>query len=177
MNPSSRPPHDASLWSDWSRVHGPAVRGYLLATVRRPDLADDLVQEVFFRAWKARSRYREEGSARAYLLRIADHLVCDRARRSGREVNVSEEDWRQIEPTQRSQGPADALAQQEAVEQLAAALDSLSPAQQRVLLLRYYGGISFSEIADIMGCPTSTALSHAHRGLLALRRLLVKTDQ
>lgn len=175
MNSPSRPQDDASLWSDWNRAHAPAVRGYLLALVRRPDLADDLVQEVFCRAWQARGRYREEGNVRAYLLRIADRLACDRARRSGREVNVSEEDWRRLEPAQDGRAPDDAAAQREVLEQLAAALDSLSPVQRRVLLLRYFGQVRFSEIADMVGCPLSTALSHAHRGLLALRRLLVKT--
>lgn len=175
MNPSSRPQEpDASLWSDWSQAHAPAVRGYVMAMVRRPDLVDDLVQEVFCRAWQARDRYREQGNARAYLLRIADRLMCDRGRKLGREVNVSEEGWKQIEPVHREQGPAEGLAREEAFRQLGAAMDSLSPAQRRVLLLRYYGELSFSEIGEIVGCPTGTALSHAHRGLLALRKLMDK---
>ena len=73
---------DEQLFADWVRDHGRAVRGFLLAMVRRPDVADDLSQEVFCRAWQARSRYREQGNARAYLLRIADRLVCDRGRRA-----------------------------------------------------------------------------------------------
>jgi DNA-directed RNA polymerase specialized sigma24 family protein len=40
--------------------------------------------------------------------------------------------------------------------------------------LRYYGDLPFTEIAAMMGCPVNTALSHCHRGLLALRRLLVE---
>jgi len=82
----------------WGREHAPSVRGYLLAMVRRNDVADDLTQEVFLRAWQARDRYREQGNARAYLLRIADRLVVDRARKSGRELNLNEENWNQIEP-------------------------------------------------------------------------------
>ena len=69
---------------DWGREHGAAVRGYLMAMVRRADLADDLTQEVFFKAWQARDRYREQGAARAYLLRIADRLVCDLHRKRKR---------------------------------------------------------------------------------------------
>ena len=176
MDLPSRPPDDAQLWDEWSQTHAAAVRGFVMAMVRRPDLADDLVQEVFCRAWQARGRYREEGTARAYLLRIADRLVCDRARRSGREVNLDAESWRRIEPVQRQGEPADGLVQEETFRQLAAALDSLSPPQRRVLLLRYYGELSFAQIAGILKCPLSTALSHAHRGLTALRRLLVKSD-
>jgi RNA polymerase sigma factor (sigma-70 family) len=69
--------------------------------------------------------------------------------------------------------PSEALARTEAAERLTGALDRLSPAQRRVLLLRYYGQMSFAEIADVVGCPLSTALSHCRRGLLALRKLMV----
>ncbi len=53
-------------------------------------------------------------------------------------------------------------------------MEALTPPQRRVLLLRYYGDLSFSEIAEIVGCPLSTALSHCRRGLLTLRGLLDK---
>jgi RNA polymerase sigma-70 factor, ECF subfamily len=177
MSLSNPSPDDISLWAEWGHRHGRAVRGYLLGMVRRHDLADDLTQEVFCRAWQARDRYREEGMARAYLLRIADRLVVDHHRRSGREITMSEESWKQIEPAQRAATPDDTLAQQEAFGQLTATLDSLSPPQRRVLLLRYYGELSFTEIAALLECPLSTALSHCHRGLLTLRKLLVETDK
>jgi len=176
MSPSSQSPDDAQLWAEWGQRHRRAVRGYLLGMVGRHDVADDLTQEVFCRAWQARGRYREEGTARAYLLRIADRLVLSHHRRSGREVNLSEEAWKQIEPSERAAAPADTLAQAEAFRQLASTLESLSPPQRRVLLLRYYGELSFAEIAAIMECPVSTALSHCHRGLLTLRKILVETD-
>ena len=89
----------------WIREHGKAVRGYLMAMVRRADVADDLAQEVFCRAWQARARYREQGNARAYLLRIADRLVCDHRRRAGRELTLDKETWKQIEPVSRSLSP------------------------------------------------------------------------
>jgi len=151
------------------------VRGYLLAMLRRPDLADDFTQEVFCRAWQARSRYREQGTARAYLLRIADRLVGDWWRKAGRERTLDEEGWKQKEPVSRTAEPFESLARAEAASQLAAALDRLSPAQRRVLLLRYYGDLSFAEIAEIIHCPLSTTLSHCRRGLLALRKLLVES--
>jgi len=61
-------------------------------------------------------------------------------------------------------------------ELLTAALNKLSPAQRRVLLLRYYGQMSFAEIASTIGCPLNTALSHCHRGLEALQALLVEKE-
>jgi RNA polymerase sigma-70 factor, ECF subfamily len=156
----------------WVREHSRAVRGYLLGLVRRPDVADDLLQEVFQRAWQARDRYRDEGRERAYLLRIADHLVVDRSRRLGREINVAEETWHEVEPAARTLEPADSLALAEASEELTEALDQLTPAQRRVLLLRFFGDLTFEEIAQTLECPLGTALSHCRRGLLNLRKLL-----
>jgi len=174
MTSRSRPPNDDQRFAEWGRQHGRAVRGYLLAMVHRADVAEDLTQEVFYRAWRARRRYREQGNARAYLLRIADRLVCDRGRKSGREVNLDEEGWKQVEPAGRTAEPPEKLVLKEASEQLAAAMEKLTAPQRRVLLLRYYGEMSFAEIAETMDCPLNTALSHCRRGLLTLKKILVE---
>jgi RNA polymerase sigma-70 factor (ECF subfamily) len=165
---------DEDRLAEWVRVHGAAVHGFLLATVRSPDLADDLKQEVFCRAWEARERYVEKGKSLAYLLKIADHLVCDRNRRRGLERNINDEQWRENEPLSQLPGPSAAAATSEQTRQLAAAMDRLTPIQQRVLLLRYYGQMSFLEIAETIECPLSTTLSHCHRGLKTLRNQLVE---
>ena len=165
---------DEQLFAQWVHQYGKAVRGFLLAMVRRADVADDLTQEVFCRAWQARSRYCEQGSARAYLLRIADRLACDRGRRPEQQVNLSNDGWRRNEPCDGMRGPDGAVVVAEEMEQLAAALDRLSPVQRRVLLLRYYGQFSFAEIAEVIDCPLNTTLSHCRRGLEALRKLLVE---
>jgi len=156
----------------WVREHARAVRGYLLGMVRRADVADDLVQEVFQRAWQARHRYRDEGHERAFLLKIADRLAIDRGRRMGLEVNVDEGTWHEIEPATQVDGSGDALARGETNEELAASLDRLSPPQRRVLLLRFFGELTFEEIAATLDCPLSTALSHCRRGLAAMRNLM-----
>ena len=162
------------LFADWVREHGKAVRGFLWASVRRTDVAEDLTQEVFCRAWQARSSYHEQGGARAYLLRIADRLACDRGRRAGPHVNLDGDGWKRLEPISPSADPSAAAVRAEENGQLAAALDRLSPPQRRVLLLRYYGQFSFAEIADMIDCPLNTALSHCRRGLESLRALLVE---
>jgi RNA polymerase sigma-70 factor (ECF subfamily) len=152
--------------------HAARVRGYLWALVGDGHVADDLVQEVFRRAWAARDRYRESGQARAYLMRIADRLACDHHRRRRREVQLDEAAWTAAEPSANNAEPSAALLQAEARRQLASALAELAPLQQRVLLMRYYGELPFADIAAALDCPLNTVLSHTHRGLLALRRIL-----
>lgn len=169
----------SSLSSDAAREltclfqeHARAVRGYLLGITRRHDVADDLLQDVFRRAWQARDRYDDRGRARAWLLCIADRLACDHLRRLGREVSVSEEAWQSLTPETEDETPLEQMTAAELSQDLAIALDALSPPQRRVLLLRYYSEMSFAEIADAMQCPLSTVLSHCRRGLQALRAIL-----
>ena len=166
----------------WVRDHGPAVRGYLLAMTARHDVADDLLQEVLRKAWQARDNYKETGQGRAYLMRIADRLVIDRARRGGREVHLEPPAWQEVENEGvrrqgASQSPDANLRRTEAQQQLQAALKQLTAPQQRVLLLRYYGELSFAEIAESTGLPLGTALSHARRGLLALREAMTESPR
>ena len=166
--------HDSERLSQWVCEHSRAVRGFLLGLVERPDVADDLLQQVFQRAWQARDRYQERGRQRSYLLKIADRLACDRARRLGVEITVEDSSWNQLEPASDNPLPIETIVSAEVSGELAAALECLSPAQRRVLLLRYYSDLDFAEIAEQMGVPLNTALSHARRGLLALKKLLAE---
>jgi len=182
---------DVQRMAAWVRDHGAAVRGYLRAVLRRADEADDLTQEVFCRAWQNRGRYQEMGHARAYLLRIAERLTYDRTRRRRPETSLDQTVWHVVVsegdtgihhaprdvPLTRSVrstigDPADRAMAAESAERLTAALDRLTPIQQRVLLLRYYGQLTFNEIAETLGCRLNTVLSHCHRGLKALRKHL-----
>lgn len=174
MDVAVQAPLDSERMVAWVRDHTPAVRGFLLAMLRRRDDADDLVQEVFARAWQHRERYEERGHARAWLLRIADNVACDRLRRKKPEVGLTAGDGETTyEPADhREREPPATLVAGEAAANLQAALDRLSPAQQRVLLLRYYGQLSFQEIAETLDCPLNTALSHCQRGLKMLRKEL-----
>lgn len=161
------------LLASWVREHSAAIRGYALALVRRPDIADDVLQEVFRRAWQVRDSFRQQGQDRAFLIRIADHLICDRARRMGRELNLDDAGWQAQEPASADDNPATIAQWREAERDLAIALDRLSIGQRRVLLMRYFGGLEFAEIAEQLGCPLNTALSHCRRGLQTLRKLMV----
>ncbi len=76
--------------------------------------------------------------------------------------------------TDESGAPWESASRQESEAALRVALESLSDAQRRTLLLRYYGNLSFDEIASEMACPLGTVLSHCRRALATLRRLLVE---
>lgn len=161
----------------WVRLHGAAVLGFLTGMVRERALAEDLIQEVFCRAWQARGRYCDTGRERAYLLRIADRLACDHVRRRKREEPLNANGEHLVERAGREGPPWQRMVQAENERLLTAALDALSEPQRRTLLLRYYGDLEFSEIAEQLGIPLNTVLSHNRRGLSALRQMLVEKTE
>ena len=135
-------------------------------------MAEDLTQEVFCRAWEARGNYQEQGKSLAYLLRIADRLVCDQRRRRKPDVSMDCDGWKRHEPASPTPTPLEAVATSEQTALLVVAMERLSPIQRRVLLLRYYGQLSFAEIAQITENPLNTTVSHCRRGMETLRKIL-----
>lgn len=175
-NDSKAASGDKQRFEAWVREHGRAVRGYLWALTRDPAAAD-LTQDVFLRAWKARRRYEENGNARAYLLRIADRLATDRFRELSKRPSAASEEIDSVPGPTTGSDPVRVAMQEEDAALLNAALADLSPQRRRVLLLRYYGQMPFAEIAETMGIPVNTVLSHCHRGLEQLRKRLGKGVQ
>lgn len=164
-------PVDRERVTRWVNQYGDDLRGYLWSRVRDEDLAEDLLQEVFLRAWRGSDRFVEQGEDRAYLFAIAHRLLRDRWRqRSQRPSHLDASsdvvDEQAIEPRQHWE-------QIEQEELMLVALDELSEQEQSVLMLRYFGGLGFKEIASTTGNPMNTVLSHAHRGLGKLRQMLL----
>lgn len=174
MNPSHVVEADAERLARWVREHGGVVRGFVFTALGDPHAVDDVVQETFTRAWTARERYRDDGRERAYLLRIADRLICDRRRRSGRETPVDDLQWTALEPAGGDASPLERVTAAEARKLLMEALERLSEPQRRTLLLRYFGDLEFHEIGQQLNAPLGTVLSHCRRGLLVLKKLLVE---
>ena len=109
-----------------------------------------------------RHRYREQSSARAYLLRIADRLARN-SRRVRRPVNLGPADWQRYEAAEFGRRSVGDPRAPRGGREAGRGHGEVVALQQRVLLLRYYGDLGFAEIAEIIGCPKNTALSHCRR--------------
>lgn len=162
---------DAERLAEWVRLYADSLRGYLWTVVDDKSVVEDLLQEVFLRAWRGRTKYVDLGREKAYLFRIADRLAWDNAR-IRRPTAVSND---LIDSIDTLQAAASVLVERrEDEERLADAMKSLSDAQRRAILLRYFGAFEYARIAQILNCSRNTALSHVHRGLRRLRRYLLR---
>ena len=154
--------------------------GFLFRLTGHRHEAEDLVQEVFVRVVAQIREYREEGKFEAWLFRIAANLARDRARKIRRRPDHFSLEARDGQAGHghdagpltgfgSSAPPAGRAELNEAVDRMQSALAELPDAEREVILLRHYSGLSFAEIAEVMGTPLGTALARAHRGLRKLR--------
>ena len=150
----------SALW----RSHASALRSYALGSTGRADVADDVVQETFSRAWHHGGVV--DGSVtspRAWLFTVARNVLVDRERRQGaRPVLVAE----QLEQRGAIDEGFDAAIE---ADVLASALDRLSPDHRAVVCLGLAGGRSVAEVARLLGIPEGTVKSRTYYALRALR--------
>lgn len=148
---------------------GSGLLGYFYRGTGNRNDAEDLVQEAFVRLVKGLKTYKEKERFEVWLYRLAHHLLIDFWRR--RKMVSTDEEWL-LDREEIVTDPLTRSANRETADELQKALAQLSPEQREVLLMRYFSGLSFDEIAKVNGTPLGTALARAHRGLAKLRELL-----
>jgi RNA polymerase sigma-70 factor (ECF subfamily) len=144
--------------------------GLAQAMLGDPEAAEEVVQDVFERAWRESRSYRaERGSVRTWLLAIARNASIDRYRRGAKRSTERplEDDIDRADPD------AEALLERAVVsERVRAALATLPPDQRTVIALSFYGGFAQSEIASRLGIPLGTVKGRARLAMAKLREAL-----
>ncbi|MFI9200072.1 RNA polymerase sigma factor [Streptomyces sp. NPDC053048] len=159
------------------RVHGSAIRTYLLRLTGSAVEADDLSQETFLRALVALKEFsparRRCLRPRAWLMSIAINAwrndVRSKSRRPVSAVRV--EDAGGLWPDERP-GPEERAVLTADRKLLVDALAELPEHHRVAVVLRHVIGMSYAEMAEIQGCPVGTVKAHVSRGLAKLRELL-----
>jgi RNA polymerase sigma-70 factor (ECF subfamily) len=147
---------------------------YVLArrVVNDRTLAEEVVQELFVRLWRAPERFDpERGSLRSFLLaqvhgRAVDLLRSEVARR-GREARDAERMLTSDDDLER------AVLDLTEAEAVRTALASLSEGERQAIELAYFGGHTYREVATLLEQPEGTVKSRIRSGLLRLRAALI----
>jgi len=149
-------------------LHVDAVYRYLYYRLGNGAECEDLTEQVFLKAWEAIDRYAWRGRPfLAWLYRVAHNTLAD-YRRAGR-PSLS------LDASMLERPAADeALEQALTAQQLAAALQELTPEQAQVITLRFFAGWSNAEIAREMDRQEPAVRALQVRGLMALRRILTR---
>lgn len=146
-----------SLWAYLSRMTGDV------------SLADDLLQETYYRFLRANGSYESEAHRRNYLFRIATNLARDVHRRRRIEEVVLRDDQIASPP-----GSVDAIGRSHPRTDLARALAKLRPRDRSLLWLAYAHGSSHREIAETLGLKVASIKLLLFRARRRLATLLQK---
>lgn len=161
--------------------HSNRVRDYIRMMVKDRDVADDILQNTLIKVVRVidEGRYADTGKFLSWVLRIAHNQVIDyfRAQKSAKTVNESDAGYNVL-GTLRF---ADSTVEDKMVaEQIAAdvrrLVDFLPEEQREVVMLRYYSGLSFQEIADQTDVSINTALGRMRYALINLRKMIKEHD-
>jgi RNA polymerase sigma-70 factor (ECF subfamily) len=150
------------------RRHAPGLACFLRGLGAVPSELDDLVQETFFKAFRALDGWRGESSMRGWLCTIGANLVRDGYRRGKGRVVLSIED-RDLPD---NSDPYEELAARETESRLAIGLAELPRLQREVFLLRAQQGCEYDDIARILGTTSGAARVHYHHAVKRLRGLV-----
>ena len=150
----------------------PAVFGTCLSVLRDRDHAAEVTQEVMVEIWRTASRFRAElGSARTWALTLAHRRAVDRVRSV-----QSQRDRDQRALDEAGERPFDVVAEEVEDsldrERVRHCLEGLTSTQHEAVVLAYYGGRTYREVAEELTAPLATVKSRIRDGLLRLRDCL-----
>ena len=154
--------------------------GYSLALrmCGRRALAEDIVQEAFLSLWRSGTGYdRARGSVRSWVLSAVHNRAVDALRRAGAKTgrDVSDEG---IAERLRSPDSTDVqVEQRDQAQRVRRALDELPPDQRQVIELAYFGGLSHSQISEMLELPPGTVKGRMRLGLSKLRSALGEAER
>jgi RNA polymerase sigma-70 factor (ECF subfamily) len=142
--------------------------GFACHALSDRELAEEVVQDVFARAWRRAGSYNpERASVRTWLYAITRHRIVDARRRASVRPALANRD----EPPEEEQ-LEEPLEQAVLRWQLTAALGRLTPEHREVIRLAHYGGLTLREIAERKGIPLGTVKSRTSYALRSLRLVL-----
>jgi RNA polymerase sigma-70 factor (ECF subfamily) len=149
------------------RLYGGELYGFALNALGDRGAAEEIVQEVFLRAWRHAGRYDPaRAGVRTWLYQITRHAIIDARRRASVRPALA-----QHEPAAEVAGGG-SLEQAMLGWQVAAALERLSPEHRQMIRMAQFRGLTMREIAEHTGLPLGTVKSRTWYALRSLRLVL-----
>ncbi len=147
----------------------PRLLGFVYRYIQNETVARDLVEETFVRLYLSRDRFDPERNFSTWLFGIAANLCRNQYRwwKRRRETSLAE-----APETADDRSPAEQAARRDRDTRLAAAIQALPHALRSTLLLYYFSGLSYTEIAQSLGCSVRGVESRLYRARQRLGKSL-----
>lgn len=159
---------DESAATQLVRRYSPGLARFLYGLGAPSADVDDLLQEAFFRAFRALGSFRGDSSFRGWLYQIGANAARDHHRRGRKRTILSIEDRELTDPSD----PAGQAEASDAADRLGIELERLPPKQREVFLLRAQQGMPYEEIAASLGTTPGAARVHYHHAVKRLKEAM-----
>ena len=172
---------DRDLFGELVRRYERELFGYLRRYTGNEDLAADVFQNTFTQVFLKIDQYEVGRSARPWLYTIATHQAIDALRKRNRRADMRADSVMVGDPTApettrplvelleaREPGPDDRAEAAELRRAVRAAVDGLPDLLREVVVLAYFQGLKYQEIADVLDIPLGTVKSRLHAALAKL---------
>ena len=172
---------DRSAISQLIDRHSTRVRDYIRMMVRDRDVADDILQETLIKVVRVidEGRYADTGKFLSWVLRIAHNQVIDyfRSQKGSRTVSEAEAGYNVLGTLRFAERTVEDRMVSEQIEaDIRRLIDCLPEEQREVVVMRYYAGMSFQEIAEQTEVSINTALGRMRYALINLRKMIKEND-
>jgi RNA polymerase sigma-70 factor (ECF subfamily) len=147
---------------------------FLIYLVKNRHLSEDLMHEVYIRAFKAYDRFEGKSSEKTWLFSIAKNVAIDHFRKTAVRKKHSAEhfDWETQQLTSSERIPEEVASLNEDKVLLYKALDQCTGDQKLVIIMRFFQGLSIAETADVLEWSEGKVKTTQHRAIKALREKL-----
>ena len=144
--------------------------GLIRRIVRDPALAEEVTQDVLVEVWRTASRFNQQrGSAAGWILAIAHHRAVDRVRAEQAAADRERRAGAASVPFDEVIAEVTARLEQEAVRRC---LRTLTSIQRESIMLAYYGGLTYRDVAERLGAGLPAIKTRMRDGLIRLRDCL-----
>ncbi|MFE3515471.1 sigma-70 family RNA polymerase sigma factor [Streptomyces sp. NPDC059166] len=148
------------------------VMGLVRRILRDPAQSEEVTQEVLLEVWRTSGRFRpERGSAMTWIMTLAHRRAVDRVRSA-----QASQDREHRAATLSEDTPFDEVAEQVETrmewQRVRRCVRGLTDIQRETVVLAYYGGHTYKEIAQSLSLPLGTVKTRLRDGLIRLRRCL-----
>lgn len=159
---------DVAAFGDLVRRYQDRVFGFMLRAVRDPEVAEDLAQDVFLRAFRGLGTFRPSGRFAPWLYGIGTNRLRDWLAAEGRKrFPGARSDVDHVPDL--APGPLRTVEARQRVEAVRDRIRYLPPDMQKAVLLRHMMGLSYAEIGDVTGWPPGTVRTNLFRARARLK--------
>ncbi|MCK5271359.1 MAG: sigma-70 family RNA polymerase sigma factor [Sedimentisphaerales bacterium] len=175
---------DETAFGRLVRRYGDSLLGYLVKMTGNRQQAEDLFQETFSKVHQKAGTFKGQGRFKGWLYTIATNIAIDEMRKQGREpVMISMNQHNDCGESGCSEstvaaakdetaGPLQSAVLTERKAQVRCALARLPERQRTTLILAYYQGLTYKEVAGVMGCSPGTVKTQMFRAMRTLAEIL-----